>query len=94
MNTEKFFQLWALLGMIMLAAACTPTGDRVASDRECRAVDSGGGSRMRQSVCLSKEQWAAIDAEEANRRQNETDTDEYLRGQLERSAAGVSAPTF
>jgi uncharacterized lipoprotein YajG len=58
--------------VLMLAGCSTPadTGDGTAaaeSDRECRPVSGATGSRMRQSVCMTTEEWALADAEAKER---------------------------
>ena len=66
--------------VLMLAGCNTPTSDgssaAAADDRECRPVGGGTGSRMRQSVCMSKEEWAVEDAREQER---EDVQDEFFR---------------
>lgn len=44
------------------------------------------GSKMRRSVCYSKERWAAIDASTAEQQQNGDITDEIFRRSLEQAA--------
>lgn len=49
---------------VMVTACTTGGGDGLASERECRSIERQG-SKMRDSVCLSAEEWAQIDAEAA-----------------------------
>lgn len=80
---------------LMLAGCSTPadTGDGTAvaaSERECRPVSGGTGSRMRQSVCMTKDEWAMADAEAKEREDIQS---EFFR-RVGESAAQTQAPAF
>ena len=56
-----------------------------ATERECRTTATIG-SKMRRSLCLTKEDWAAIDAKEAEiAADKERDSDEFFRRSYQRS---------
>lgn len=73
----------------LLGAACTSTGDDVAdgSKRECRTFATTG-SNLKESICRTQEQWAAIDAGEAERAGREALVDDFFRRQGELGAQG------
>lgn len=73
----------------VLATAFLVTGCQTANDdpmaelaglqeRECRTTKTPG-SKMRQSVCMSKSQWAAVDMANAESIVREEQTEEFLR---------------
>jgi hypothetical protein len=93
MNALKLTSVLLVATLAGINTGCTATGDEVASDRECRAVNANRGTRMRESVCMSKEEWAAVDAREADQ-QSQNNTNAFLREQLERGATGNTSPTF
>lgn len=79
--------LAAIVGLAALASGCATqdeTASLAPSDRECRSLASPG-TKMRQSVCMSRAQWAAVDAREAERQNKEGQTEEFLRQQRELS---------
>lgn len=86
------------LGLFMLAgcattddAAGTDTANAAAgSDRECRAVGGGTGTRMRQSVCRTKEEWAVADA----RAKEQEDLQAEFFRRVGENASQTSAPAF
>ena len=69
-----------LFGCLAVTGCTTPEGENALAraDRECRTTKALG-TRMRQSVCLSKDEWAYIDAQETERLASEAATDDYLR---------------
>jgi len=80
---------------VLLGTACSSTGDdgeNVASDRECRSF-AQPGTKMRESICRTSEQWAAIDAGEAERAGLEDLVDDFFRRQSELGAQG-QGPAF
>jgi hypothetical protein len=93
MNVLKLTSAILVAALAGLTTGCTATGDEVASDRECRAVNSNRGTRMRESVCMSKEEWAAVDAREADQ-QAQNNSDAFFREQRERGSTGSTSPTF
>lgn len=82
--------------VLMLAGCSTPdSGDSAnataaAGERECRPVSGGTGSRMRQSVCMTKEEWALEDAEAKKREDIQS---EFFR-RVGENAAQTQAPAF
>jgi len=78
----KQFTLAGILGLSLLASACaTQDGSEVAdagSERECR-TQTTKGSKMRQSICLTKKEWRRIDAQQAAILAESDATEEYLR---------------
>ena len=73
----------AVLAMVLLGTSCaTPdeenVGQLAALDRECRTTQTPG-SKMRQSVCMSKAEWAATDMANAERIIQEEQTSAFLR---------------
>ena len=85
------FPLFAVIVIASLSTACS-SSDVASSDRECR-TQSSAGTKMRQSVCHSKERWAAIDASTAEQQQNRDVTDEIFRRSLEQAAQN-GGPAF
>lgn len=88
-------KLLTLIPMAMTAiilSGCTATDPEVARERECRTVDSATGSRMKESICMSKTQWARIDAAEAERIAQQNDTDAFLRQSQEYNAQNPVSP--
>ena len=83
--------LFAVILLASLISACS-TSDVASSDRECRTQGTAG-SKMRQSVCHSKERWAAIDASTAEQQQNTDLKDEIFRRSLEQAAQNAG-PAF
>lgn len=82
-------------GLLLLAGCTTPeagvdTAEAGANKRECRPVSGGLGSRMRQSVCKTAEEWALADAEAKER---EDIQDEFFR-RVGENAAQSQAPAF
>jgi len=92
-NVLKLTSTILVAALAGITTGCTATGDEVASDRECRALNTNRGTRMRESICMSKEEWAVVDAREASQ-QEENNTNAFLREQLERGATGTTSPTF
>jgi len=88
----KLLTLTPIVLSTMILSGCTATDPEVARDRECRAVDSPSGSRMRESLCLSKAEWQRIDARQAAILAESDATDEYLRRTQEYNSQHVSAP--
>lgn len=83
------------LGLLLLAGCSTPAAEEgsaqsAASERECRAVGGGTGSRMRQSVCRTAEEWALADAEA---KEKEDIQAEFFR-RVGENAAQTQAPAF
>lgn len=78
-------------GFALFGTACTSSGEDgeavASSERECRSF-SQPGTKMRESICRTKEQWAMIDAGEAERASREDLTDEFFRRQAELGAQG------
>ncbi len=55
------------------------------SDRECRTSRSVG-SKIRRSQCLSKEEWALVDARQQElEKESQKNKDEYFRRTIQRS---------
>jgi len=83
-------------GFAVLGNACTSPGEDgeavASSERECRSF-SQPGTKMKESVCRTREQWAMIDAGEAERASREDLTDEFFRRQTELGAQG-QGPAF
>ena len=77
------FSLLTVLLLASFISGCSTNPD-VAGDRECRTQETIG-SKMRQSVCHSKERWAAIDAGAAEREENTTARDEVFRTAMEQA---------
>ena len=74
----------------LLGTACASTdGDDTASARECRGVASLG-SKMKRSVCMSPEEWAAIDAAAA---EESTAQSDFFRRARESGSLGAG-PEF
>lgn len=94
MIAMKFRVVGLALGMGLLVAGCSSTGEgeEVASARECRTFETPG-SKMRESVCRSKEQWAIVDAGNAENESREGLVDEFFRRQGELGAQG-QGPAF
>jgi hypothetical protein len=93
MNVLKLASAILVAALAGITTGCTATGDEVASDRECRALNTNRGTRMRESVCMSKEEWAAVDARETDQ-QTENNKNAFFKEQLERAATGTTSPTF
>jgi len=93
MNKNVVYLSFAVL---MLVGCSTPadSGDSAnataAGDRECRPVGGATGSRMRQSVCMTRDEWALADAEAKER---EDIQDEFFR-RVGENAAQTQAPAF
>jgi len=89
-----------LPGAILLLAACCgcstpqdPEGGSAAtasSARECRPVSGAAGSRLRQSVCRTQEEWALADAKA---KEQEDIQAEFFRRVGENTTQG-QAPAF
>lgn len=91
--TKSTLTMIATLCVAVLCTACVSTeeGQSLASsDRECRTTATAG-SKMRQSVCLSKKQWAVIDAREAKQKNDTSATDEFFRRATELSTQSPPA---
>ena len=67
-----------LLGTSCATSDEDSIGELAALERECRTTQTMG-SKMRQSVCMSKAAWAAVDAENAERIIREEQTAAFLR---------------
>jgi hypothetical protein len=88
------------IALILLALCCgcstssTPEGGEeqasTGDKRECRAVGGGTGSRMRQSVCRTAEEWALADAEAKEREDIQS---EFFR-RVGENASQTQAPAF
>ena len=76
----------------IILGGCTATDPEVAKNRECRTVDSPSGSRMRESLCLTTEEWQRIDARQATILAEGDATDEYLRRTQEYNSQNVVQP--
>lgn len=88
-------RLLTLVPLAMIAVilgGCTATDPEVARERECRTIDSPSGSRMKESLCMSKTQWARVDAAEAERIASETNTEDFLRRSQEYNLQNPVAP--
>lgn len=96
MTAKEFRALVLALGMGLLITGCSSTGEDggevAGSERECRSF-AQPGTKMRESVCRSAEQWAIIDAGEAERAGREGLVDEFFRRQGELGAQG-QGPAF
>ena len=94
MSAMNFRVVGLVIGMGLLVTGCASTGegDAVASDRECRSFEQPG-TKMRESICRSKEQWAVIDAGDAERDAREGLVDDFFRRQSELGAQG-QGPAF
>jgi hypothetical protein len=95
-NLKTCLATMTLCGFAALGSACSTSeasgdGD-VASERECRSFEQPG-TKMRESVCRSKEQWAIVDAGNAERNNREELVDEFFRRQGELGAQG-QGPAF
>ena len=89
----KLTALMLALGLLAIAGCSSPEGQQVAgaaSDRECRPVGGATGSRMRQSLCLTAEEWAHRDAQEKAREDAQA---EFFRRVGENAAQG-QGPAF
>lgn len=84
--------------VLLIAACCgcgtsAPQGEgsaAAAGERECRPVAGATGSRMRQSVCMTAEEWAVADAKAKEREDIQS---EFFRRVGENAAQG-QAPAF
>ena len=75
--------------LLFLSTACTSTrGDGVSSNRECRTFETAA-SKMRRSICMSKEQWAAYD-EEQGEKEDDGSMAEFFREQMNRGSTGAT----
>lgn len=91
MKTTVMVLVLALPGLV----ACSSTEGQdvaagAASDRECRPVGGGTGSRMRGSLCLTSAEWEAREAREKAREDTEA---EFFRRIGENAAQG-QGPSF
>lgn len=77
--------------LLPLFSACAAEGgsDLAVNERECRTFEAGG-SKMRRSVCMTREEWAFADAQE---QRNEQAMDEFFRRALEAGSLG-EGPSF
>ncbi len=92
-QAKMVFTLAIAVGFSLLLSACTTSdGSEVASDRECRTFQTSG-SKMRRSVCMSADEWAVVDAREAER-QEDADLDEFFRSQRDQGTTTVTAPSL
>jgi len=92
---SPFLQAVVATGFVLLGTACSSTGDdseNVASDRECRSF-AQPGTKMRESICRTPEQWAAIDVGETELAGREDLVDDFFRRQSELGAQG-QGPAF
>ena len=83
MTRTQYLKVIALSGLALFGTACATQeegadGEQVASKRECRSFSSPG-TKMKESVCRTAEQWAIIDAGEAERQGREGLVDEFFR---------------
>jgi len=89
MKNAQWLLMTLVTCLLLMSAACTYTGgDRISDNRECRTFETGG-SKMRRSVCMSKEQWAAYD-EEQGEKQDDGSVAEFFREQRNRGATGAT----
>lgn len=98
-HTTKFTGRLVSIAIIFLfmafGTACVTTeeGDDVAasgSDRECRTVATSG-SKMRQSICMTRDQWARVDARQAQEAVAESQTEDFFRQALEQATQSPPA---
>ena len=75
--------------LLFMSTACTSTrGDAISSNRECRTFETAG-SKMRRSICMSKEQWTAYD-EEQGEKKDDGSVAEFFREQMNRGSTGAT----
>jgi hypothetical protein len=73
----------AVLTVVLLGTSCSTSdeesfGQLASLDRECRTTQTPG-SKMRQSVCMSKAEWVATDIAYAERIIQQEQTSAFLR---------------
>jgi hypothetical protein len=82
-SVKPVYSIALVLCLGLLGTSCATSdedsiGELAALGRECRTTKTMG-SKMRQSVCLSTAEWAAIDIENAERIVREEQTAAFLR---------------
>ena len=89
MKHVQFWLITLVTCMAFMSTACTYTGgDEISSNRECRTFETAA-SKMRRSICMSKEQWAAYD-EEQGEKQDDGSVAEFFREQMNRGSTGAT----
>jgi len=100
-NMRRFLFWLATCGFFLFGSACTTpeTGkdgsvarNTDKSDKECRTLETVGSRLRSSSVCMTKDEWAIIDAREKEHEETaERDKDKFFRRTMEKSGFGGGA---
>jgi hypothetical protein len=97
---RKDFQLTVrtfMIGLVLSCCVCIAqesrdTGavaEKAATKKECRSTRSKG-TKMRRSICLTREEWAEIDAQTKQAlSEQEKDKDGFFRRAIQRGGLGT-----
>ena len=90
MKNAQWLLMTLVTCLLLMSTACTSTRRRQ-NFRVTGNVEllRRAGSKMRRSVCMSKEQWAAYD-EEQGEKQDDGSVAEFFREQMNRGSTGAT----
>ena len=94
LKKKTFFYCVAAFSIVMLCSTCVTQDSKQGNvaqmtekaKKECRSFSETGSRIQRRSICLTKEEWAIVDARQKEiDADQERDTDKFFRRSLEQS---------